>query len=101
MGATEAFDAVEAEFERLEQIMSRFRPDSELSQLNRSGALEVSAELAQVIALALAARKRTAGRFDPCVHDALVAAGYDRTFTEIAPRRSRRGAGSSRSAAEE
>ena len=84
-GATEAFDAVEAEFERLEQIMSRFRPDSELSQLNRAGALEVSADLAHVIALALAARERTAGRFDPCVHDALVAAGYDRTFAEVAP----------------
>jgi thiamine biosynthesis lipoprotein len=84
-GATEAFTAVEAEFERLEQIMSRFRPDSELSQLNRAGALEVSADLAHVIALALAARERTAGRFDPCIYDALVAAGYDRTFAEVAP----------------
>jgi thiamine biosynthesis lipoprotein len=83
--ASDAFDAVEAEFERLEQLMSRFRPDSELSQLNRAGALEVSAELAQVIELALAAREGTAGRFDPCVHDALVAAGYDRTFAEVAP----------------
>jgi FAD:protein FMN transferase len=83
--ASDAFDAVEAEFERLEQIMSRFRPDSELSRLNRAGALEVSAELAHVIELALAAREQTAGRFDPCVHDALVAAGYDRTFAELAP----------------
>jgi len=82
-GASDAFDTVEAEFERLEQIMSRFRPDSELSQLNRAGALEVSAELAHVIELALAAREQTAGLFDPCVHDALVAAGYDRTFAEV------------------
>ena len=82
-GASDAFDAVEAEFERLEQIMSRFRPDSELSHLNRTGALEVSAELAHVIELALAAREQTAGRFDPCVHDALVAAGYDRTFGDL------------------
>ncbi len=84
-GTRDAFVAVEAEFERLEQIMSRFRPDSELSQLNRAGALEVSAELAHVIELALAAREQTAGRFDPCVHDALVAAGYDRTFADVAP----------------
>ena len=84
-GASDVFDAVEAEFERLEQIMSRFRPDSELSQLNRAGTLEVSADLAHVIELALAARERTAGRFDPCVHDALVAAGYDRTFADVAP----------------
>jgi FAD:protein FMN transferase len=84
-GGSDVFDAVEAEFERLEQIMSRFRFDSELSQLNRTAALDVSAELAHVIELALAAREQTAGRFDPCVHDALVAAGYDRTFAEVAP----------------
>jgi thiamine biosynthesis lipoprotein len=84
-GTPDAFEAVEAEFERLEQIMSRFRPDSELSRLNHAGTGEVSAELAHVIELALAARERTAGRFDPCVHDALVAAGYDRTFTDVAP----------------
>jgi FAD:protein FMN transferase len=83
-GVTEAFESVEAEFERLEQMMSRFRPDSELSRLNRAGALEVSADLAHVIELALAARERTGGRFDPCVHDALIAAGYDRTFTQVA-----------------
>ena len=83
-GAADAFAAVAAEFERLEQIMSRFRPDSELSRLNRSGACDVSADLAHVVGLALAARERTHGRFDPCVHDALVAAGYDRTFAEVA-----------------
>ena len=31
----------------------------------------------------MAARQRTGGRFDPTVHDALVAAGYDRTFEEV------------------
>ena len=35
--------------------------------------------------LALAARHQTAGRFDATVHDAVVAAGYDRTFESIAP----------------
>ena len=34
----------------------------------------------RVVELALDARERTGGRFDPTVHDALVAAGYDRTF---------------------
>lgn len=79
----DAFDAAEAEFERLEQVMSRFRPDSELSRLNDAGSLEVSADLAEVVELALAARERTGGRFDPTVHDALVAAGYDRTFETL------------------
>jgi thiamine biosynthesis lipoprotein len=78
----EAFEAVESEFERLEQVMSRFRPDSELSQLNRDGEIDASPDLSEVVELALAARERTAGRFDPTVHDALVGAGYDRDFAE-------------------
>jgi thiamine biosynthesis lipoprotein len=80
-----AFDRAEAEFERLEQVMSRFRPTSELSQLNEAGTLDASADLADVVGLALAAREETGGRFDPTIHDALVAAGYDRTFDEVAP----------------
>ena len=83
--ARAAFDAAEAEFERLEQVMSRFRPDSELSRLNREGSIDASHDLAEVVSLALEARARTGGRFDPTVHDALVAAGYDRTFDEVAP----------------
>jgi FAD:protein FMN transferase len=81
--ASEAFRAVEAEFERLEAIMSRFRPESELSRLNREGTIEASADLLQVTQLALRAREDTGGRFDPTVHDAVVAAGYDRTFEDI------------------
>ena len=77
-------DAAAAEFERLEQILSRFRESSELSQLNRAGSLDAGPDLRRVVELALAARERTDGRFDPTVHDALVGAGYDRTFDEIA-----------------
>lgn len=86
-GTARAFDAAEAEFERLEQVMSRFRPDSELSRLNEAGTLQVSADLADVVELALAAREHTGGRFDPTVHEAVVAAGYDRTFDELPPDR--------------
>jgi FAD:protein FMN transferase len=75
--------AVEAEFERLEDILSRFRPESALSRLNREGRIEGEPELAEVVGLALAARDETAGRFDPTIHDALVAAGYDRTFEAL------------------
>ena len=42
-----------------------------------------SPDLARVVELALAARERTDGRFDPTVHDAVVAAGYDRTFDDV------------------
>jgi thiamine biosynthesis lipoprotein len=82
----EAFDEIEREFERLEELFSRFRPGSELSRLNELGELEAGDELAEVTGLALAARERTGGRFDPTVHDALVAAGYDRTFDELGGR---------------
>ncbi len=83
--ADDGFAAVEEEFQRLEQIFSRFRPDSELSQLNAAGSRRCSDELLEVVELALLARDRTAGRFDPTVHDALVRAGYDRTFAAVAP----------------
>ena len=81
--AGRAFAEAEAEVERLEQIMSRFRPDSELSQLNRAGAIDASHDLAEVVDLALVARRRTCGRFDPTIHEALAGAGYDRTFNDI------------------
>jgi thiamine biosynthesis lipoprotein len=83
--ATEALSAAEAEFRRLEAILSRFRADSELSRLNRAGRLDAGPDLVRVTELALAARHQTAGRFDATVHDAVVAAGYDRTFESIAP----------------
>jgi thiamine biosynthesis lipoprotein len=77
------FAAVRREFARLEAVLSRFRPGSELSALNRSGRARAGPDLVRVTELALAARVRTKGRFDPTVHDALVAAGYDRTFEEL------------------
>jgi thiamine biosynthesis lipoprotein len=81
--ADQALAAAEAEFERVEGLLSRFRPDSQLSELNRAGAIEAGDDLLAVVRLALDARKRTGGRFDPTVHDALVAAGYDRTFESV------------------
>lgn len=78
-----ALERAEHEFERLEQLLSRFRPDSELSALNRVGVIEAGDDLVRVTSLALEARERTGGLFDPTVHDALVAAGYDRTFDQL------------------
>jgi FAD:protein FMN transferase len=75
-----ALASVEHEFRRLEALMTRFDADSELSRLNAAGAADVSDELVEVVRLALEARERTGGRFDPTVHEALVAAGYDRSF---------------------
>jgi FAD:protein FMN transferase len=82
-GAGEALAAAEGEFHRLEAILTRFRPESELSRLNEAGSLDAGPDLLEVVRLALEARGRTDGRFDPTVHDAVVAAGYDRTFDEV------------------
>jgi thiamine biosynthesis lipoprotein len=83
--AQSALRAVEEEFERLEAMLSRFRPDSELSRLNRDGHIQAPPDLERVVGLALEARERTAGRFDPTVYDALSQAGYDRSFEQVAP----------------
>ncbi|MEZ5099678.1 MAG: FAD:protein FMN transferase [Thermoleophilia bacterium] len=84
--AARALLDVEAELARLEALLSRFRPGSQLSELNRAGQLDGAApELVELVEAALVAREETGGRFDPTVHDALVAAGYDRTFDEVAP----------------
>jgi len=74
------FAEVEAEFRRLETILSRFRSDSELEQLNEASEGCVGPELLEVIELAVEARAWSGGRFDPTVCNAVVAAGYDRSF---------------------
>jgi len=76
-------DEAFAEIVRIEELASRFRPGSELSRLNAAGSLVVSVDLLRLIGLALALREVTGGRFDPTVHAAVVAAGYDRTFDEV------------------
>jgi FAD:protein FMN transferase len=82
--AEQALGAAESEFHHLEALLSRFRPDSQLSRLNEAKALSVHSDVSAVVELALQARDSTGGRFDPTVHDAVVAAGYDRSF-ELVP----------------
>ena len=79
-----ALRAVEEEFERLEAILSRFRPESDLSRLNRGGQIEAPPDLERVVELALEARESSNGRFDPTIYNALTQAGYDRSFEQVA-----------------
>jgi thiamine biosynthesis lipoprotein len=69
----------------LEARWSRFRPDSEISTLNRAPGrpVAVSPETLTLVALAVLGWQATAGRFDPTVLDALEAAGYDRSFDQL------------------
>jgi FAD:protein FMN transferase len=75
-----------AEIERLEACWSRFRPESELSELNRSAGrwFPVSPSLWEALDKARWAFAATKGIFDPTIHDRLVDLGYDRTFREMA-----------------
>lgn len=65
-----------------ERRFSRFRPDSELSRLNRAcGWVNVSRELFDVLRRAREYVELTGGIFDPGIGGALVALGYDRSFS--------------------
>ena len=72
-------------FENWEQSLSRFRPHSELNQLNAiSGwTAQVSETFWQVFETALEAEKASNGLVTPVVLEALVAAGYDRSFDAL------------------
>lgn len=71
-----------ATFEEWEQCMSRFRPDSELSRLNRNGGqtTSVSTTLAEVLAATQWARVYSDGMVLPTLLPHIEATGYTRDF---------------------
>ncbi len=71
--------------ERLESRWSRFRPSSELCQLNAAAGhpIVVSRSTYEVVARAVDVWRWTAGRYDPSVLSALMASGYDRDFDDV------------------
>jgi len=79
--------AAEQVFHLMEARLSRFLPDSELSQFNeRSGQeVEISPILFDVLQRAAELHRATGGVFEPAVLTALEAAGYDRSFEKVAP----------------
>lgn len=84
-----AVGAVSEELDRLDRQASRFRADSEISRLqekSKEGATVflLSAGLADLIGVALAAARFSEGRVDPTVGGAVAALGYDRDFSLVA-----------------
>jgi thiamine biosynthesis lipoprotein len=68
-------------FSQTEERLSRFRPESELSRLNRQGYLrEASPLLFESVEAALKMAELTGGIFDPTILENLEKAGYDRSF---------------------
>jgi thiamine biosynthesis lipoprotein len=84
-----------AEIEACERALSRFDETSDLSRLNRAAGewVEIDERLERALVAALRVRAETAGRFDPTILPALVAAGYDRTFEELEERPGRAATG--------
>jgi thiamine biosynthesis lipoprotein len=72
-------------FETWEQSMSRFRPDSELNQLNAQAGMPVpvSQDLMDAILASLEAARSTEGLVDPTLKDSMLAIGYDRSFDQL------------------
>ena len=87
-GTTEVFEASRDALRRigeLERLWSRFRSESELSRLNADSGewLSVSPETVRLVTELVAAWQHSGGRFDPSVGAAVIAAGYDRPFSEL------------------
>jgi thiamine biosynthesis lipoprotein len=86
--ASRALAAARREVAQCENVLSRFRQESDLSRLNDAGGewLAVDRRLIHALRLALRMRELTGGRFDPTILPALNAAGYDRSFEQLEPR---------------
>jgi thiamine biosynthesis lipoprotein len=66
-GANQAIDAVFAEFDRLDRLLSVWHPDSDVERLNRAagkGPVSVSPDTIAVLQEAAEAHRRTGGKFD-------------------------------------
>ncbi len=72
--------------DELEQRWSRFVSGSDVSRLNSAAGrgLVVHRDTQVLVETAIAAWNLSSGAFDPTVHDAIVAAGYDRDFARLA-----------------
>jgi len=80
-----AADTVHALFVAWERILSRFRPDSELSALNQAGRVPFVASpiLFDAVVTAVSAAAATGGLFDPTLLLDLERVGYDRSFVDL------------------
>ena len=77
--------AVERELDAIDAAASRFRPDSELSRVNRAGGswVRIGPLLRDAIALAIRAAHVSHGAVDPTLGRDLIELGYDRDWREL------------------
>jgi thiamine biosynthesis lipoprotein ApbE len=82
-----AMSLVQRQFQEIDHVCSRFRPDSELSRLNRqagTGDIPLSPLLEEAIVAALDSAAMTGGLVDLTVGKCVEDAGYTVTFRELA-----------------
>ena len=81
----ELLDALPRWFDEWEDYLSRFRPDSELNRINRANGMptKVSPVFADVLERAIESEALSDGLVTPVLLDALISAGYDRSFNLI------------------
>ncbi len=84
--AQSAIAACSLWLEEVAARLTRFTPDSELSQLNRAAGswFDASPILFDCLSAALLAAEAANGLFDPTLLPQMIAAGYDRDFADIA-----------------
>lgn len=94
--AAAAADACMAWFDEVDQRLSRFRPESDLSLLNAAAGEWFAAAdtLYECVALAVASAESSSGLYDPTMLRQLCDLGYDRDFASIAHREVTRSANS-------
>lgn len=74
-----AVDAAFAELERLDKLLSRHNPDSDVSRLSESGnGSKIAAEMAEVITLGLHVAERSDGAFDLTLGRVKALWGFDK-----------------------
>jgi thiamine biosynthesis lipoprotein len=73
------------QLDQFEQACSRFRDDSDLTQVNRHGGHPVTVDplLIDAVEVALRAAEITGGRVDPTIGRAIRLLGYDRDFASM------------------
>ncbi len=86
-GSADLVDQARDRIDQLERRWSRFRPDSEITQLNRQAGrpLEVSPDTALLVERAVTAWRLSGGAFDPTVLGPVIRSGYNRSFERLGP----------------
>lgn len=85
-GTARLLDTGQQLLNELEQRWSRFLPTSDLSRINASAGTSVHVHWStrDVLLFAVAAWRATDGAFDPTVHAAIEAYGYNKSFEKLA-----------------